>query len=155
MFLTQELIDRIKALGIWVVVQPAFIYDLEARRAGAEILRLPFGTLRNAGIPVAFSSDFPCGTLSPLAGIYAAATRRTRSGEASDPEQAIPVQAALEAYTINAARAGGLDRECGSLEPGKRADLIVLDRNPLAVSPAELPRLNVLRTFVAGQEVSS
>ena len=155
MFLTQELIDRIKALGIWVVVQPAFVYDLDARSAGEGILGLPFRTLRDAGIPLAFSSDFPCGTLSPLVGIYAAATRRTRSGEARDPEQAIPVQAALEAYTINAARAGGLERECGSLEPGKRADLIILDRNPLTVSPEELPRLKVLRTFVAGQEVSS
>ena len=84
-------------------------------------------------------------------GIYAAATRQTRSGEACDPEEAIPVQAALEAYTINAARAGGL--ECGSLEPGKRADLIVLDRNPLEVSPEELPRLKVLKTLVAGEEV--
>ncbi len=155
MFLTQELIDRIRALGIRVVVQPAFIYDLDARSAGEGILRLPFRTLRDAAIPLAFSSDFPCGTLSPLVGIYAAATRRTRSGEAGDPEQAIPVEAALEAYTINAARAGGLERECGSLEPGKRADLIVLDRNPLTVSPEELPRLKVLRTFVVGQEVSS
>ncbi len=153
MFLTRALIDRIKALGIWVVGQPAFVHDLEARSAGEGILRLPFRTLRDAGIPLAFSSDFPCGTLSPLVGIYAAATRRGRSGEATDPEQAISVRAALEAYTIDAARAGGLGRECGSLEPGKRADLIVLDRNPLEVSPEQLPRLKVVRTFVAGREV--
>ncbi len=63
------------------------------------------------------------------------------------------VQAAVEAYTINAARAAGLGQECGSLEPGKRADLIVLDRNPLEVPPEELLRVNVLRTLVAGQEV--
>ncbi|MBI3625990.1 MAG: amidohydrolase family protein, partial [Candidatus Rokubacteria bacterium] len=55
-------------------------------------------------------------------------------------------------YTINAARAAGLGQECGSLEPGKRADLIVLDRNPLEVPPEELLRVKVLRTFVAGQE---
>lgn len=153
MFLTRDLIERIKALGIWVVVQPAFVHDLSAGNAGEEIRRLPFRTLRDAGIPLAFSSDFPCGTLSPLVGIYAAATRRTRSGEASEVEEAIPVRAALEAYTINAARAGGLGQDCGSLEPGKRADLIVLDRNPLEVGPEELPRLKVVRTFVAGQEV--
>ncbi len=153
MFLTPELIRRIKALGIWVVVQPAFIHDLDARSAGEGILRLPFRTLCDAGIPLAFSSDFPCGTLSPLVGIYAAATRRNRSGEVADADEAIPVQAALEAYTINAARAGGLGAECGSLEPGKWADLIILDRNPLEVRPEELPRLKVLRTFVAGQEV--
>jgi predicted amidohydrolase YtcJ len=70
-----------------------------------------------------------------------------------DEGQAVPAQAALEAYTISAARAGGLERECGSLEAGKRADLIVLDRNPLTVPPGELSRLKVVKTFVAGQEV--
>jgi predicted amidohydrolase YtcJ len=47
----------------------------------------------------------------------------------------------------------GLESECGSLEPGKRADLIVLDRSPLEVAPDELPGLKVLRTFAAGREV--
>lgn len=155
MFLTRDLIGRLKALGIWVVGQPSFLYDLGAARlpAGDEILVRAFGTLQSAGVLQAFSSDFPCGTLSPLAGIYAAATRRARSGEVCDHEEAISVQAAVEAYTINAARAAGLGQECGSLEPGKRADLIVLDRNPLEVPPEELLRVKVLRTFVAGQEV--
>jgi len=153
MFLTRDLISRIKALGIWVVGQPSFLYDLEPVDAGEGVLVRPFGRIQNAGIPQAFSSDFPCGTLSPLVGIYAAATRRARSGEVVDQEEGMSVQDALQAYTLNAARAGGLESECGSLEPGKRADLIVLDRNPLEVAPDELPRLKVVRTFVAGQEV--
>ena len=153
MFLTRDLIGRLKALGLWVVSQPSFLYDLGPVNAGEGVLVRPFGTIQDAGIPQAFSSDFPCGTLSPLVGIYAAVTRRARGGEVADLEQAMSVQEALEAYTLNAARAGGLEEECGSLEPGKRADLIVLDRDPLEVSPDELPRLKVLRTFVAGQEV--
>ncbi len=153
MFLTRDLIGRLKALGLWIVSQPSFLYDLGPVEAGEGVLVRPFKTIQDAGIRQAFSSDFPCGTLSPLVGIYAAVTRRARGGEVADREEAISVQEALEAYTINAARAGGLEEECGSLERGKRADLIVLDRDPLEVSPEELPRLKVLRTLVAGQEV--
>lgn len=155
MFLDRDLIGRITALGIWLVGQPSFVYDLGAgpARAGGELLVRPFGSIRAAGIPQAFSSDFPCGTLAPLVGIYAAATRRARSGEAGDPEEAVPVEAALEAYTIGAARAAGLGDECGSLAVGKRADLVVLSGDPLSTPPEALLGLCVEQTFVAGRLV--
>jgi predicted amidohydrolase YtcJ len=154
MFLTRELILRIKALGIWLVSQPSFVYDLgPGAPPGAGILRLPFRTIQEAGVPLAFSSDFPCGTLAPLTLIYSAVTRRTAGGEVSDPDEAISPEAALEAYTIGVARAAGLERECGSIEVGKSADLVVLDRNPLEVPSEELLRLSVVKTLVAGQEV--
>lgn len=156
MFLTRNLIRRLQALGVWVVGQPSFVYDLGGAldALGSGLLLRPFQTLREAGIPQAFSSDAPCGTLSPLAGIYAAATRRGRSGMAGDPAEAVPVQAALEAYTINAARAGGLEAECGSLEVGKRADFVVLSNDPLGIPPDELLDLSILRTYVAGCRVA-
>jgi predicted amidohydrolase YtcJ len=155
MFLTCELTRRIRSLGIFVVTQPAFVYDLGAgsRALPPGLLHLAFGSLLREGIPQAFSSDYPCGSLAPLVGIYAATTRRSRDGEAVNPDEAIPVQAALEAYTIGAARAAGIGHECGSLVEGKRADLAILDANPLDVSPEELLRLRVVKTVVAGQEV--
>lgn len=154
MFLTPGLISRIRALGVFVVTQPAFVYDLapKAERVPPDFLSLPFGSLFNAGIPQAFSSDYPCGSLAPLTGIYAAATRRSRDGQEVSPGEGVSVRAALEAYTIQGARAAGLERECGSLEVGKRADLVVLDANPLEVPPADLLRLKVINTLVAGEE---
>ncbi|MFQ5521239.1 MAG: amidohydrolase, partial [Candidatus Methylomirabilia bacterium] len=155
MFLTPELIRRIRALGIFVVTQPTFVYDLGVRsdRLPPGLLTLPFGSLLREGIPLGFSSDYPCGTLAPLTGIYAAASRRSRDGEAVGPEETISVQAGLEAYTLGAARAGGLERECGSLEQGKLADLVILDANPLEGPVEQLPELRILNTLVAGRQV--
>lgn len=157
MFVTAALIERLRTLGVMVVSQPSFLHD-----QGAPAFALPsglrcrpFGSLRAAGIPQAFSSDYPCGTVAPLVGIHAAVTRRAADGTLVDPEETIPVEVALAAYTIEAARACGLEEECGSLEIGKRADLVVLDRNPLEVPAEALPGLRVLRTFVAGEEVWS
>ncbi|MFQ5898029.1 MAG: amidohydrolase [Candidatus Methylomirabilia bacterium] len=155
MFLTPGLILRIRALGVFVVTQPTFIYDLGIRsdRLPPGLLTLPFGSLLREGIPLAFSSDYPCGTLAPLTGIYAAASRRSRDGEAVGPEEKISVQAGLEAYTLGAARAGGLEGECGSLEAGKLADLVILDANPLELPVEQLPGLRVLKTLVAGRQL--
>jgi len=155
MFLTRQLVARIKALGIWVVSQPSFLYDLGVaiHPLPPDILSRPFGSLFDAGVPQAFSSDYPCGSLAPLTGIYAATTRRSRHGQEVSPEERVPVRAALEAYTIQAARAAGLAEECGSLEVGKRADLVVLDANPLEVPAEDLLRLKVIKTLVAGEEV--
>jgi predicted amidohydrolase YtcJ len=106
-----------------------------------------------AGIPQAFASDYPCGSVAPLVGIQAAVTRRSRDGELLDPEEGIPAQAALAAYTIEAARACGLEAECGSLEVGKRADLVLLDANPLEAPGEALARIRVTGTLVAGRPV--
>jgi predicted amidohydrolase YtcJ len=153
MFLTPALVRRLRALGVWLVGQPSFVYDLGGAPPGlgADLTLRAFQTVRAAGIPLAFSSDAPCGTPAPLAGIYAAVTRRRRDGAAADPEEAVPAQAALEAYTIGAARAGGLADECGSLEPGKRADLVVLSGDPVTGPPGGLEKLRVLATYVGGR----
>jgi predicted amidohydrolase YtcJ len=154
MFLTPALIGRIRTLGVPVVTQPSFLYDLDAPAfpLPGDLRCRPFGSLRAAGIRQAFSSDHPCGSPAPLTGIYAAVTRRSREGRVADAEEAVPVEAALAAYTIEAARVAGLEAETGSLEVGKRADLVILDGNPLAVSPEALPGLRVVATLVGGRE---
>ena len=70
-----------------------------------------------------------------------------------DPDEAVPVEQALAAYTAEAARACGLEDEAGSLTAGKRADFVVLDGNPLTVPAADLSRLRVVETRVAGRAV--
>jgi len=155
MFVTPALIARIAALGLPVVSQPSFLYD-----QGAPPLALPpdlrcrpFRSLGAAGIRQAFSSDYPCGSVAPLVGIAAAVTRRDRDGHVADPDEAVSVEHALAAYTIEAARACGLAGEVGSLEAGKRADFVVLDGNPLTVAADALPRLRIVETRVAGRPV--
>jgi len=154
-FLTSELIARIAALGIWVVAQPSFLWDRGGapapERATDETIRVrPFASTARAGVRQAFSSDFPCGVNAPLVGIAAAVTRTSRHGHVAAPEEAISVSAALEAYTLGAARAAGIDAVAGSLEPGKRADLLVLSTNPLECPVTQLASIQVLETWMKG-----
>jgi hypothetical protein len=154
-FLTRELITRLANLDIWIVAQPSFLWDRGGaaapdRPADPSLLVRPFGSALRAGVKQAFSSDFPCGSNAPLAGIAAAVTRTSRHGHVAAPEEAISVAAALEAYTLGAARAAGLGDVAGSLEPGKRADLLVLSSNPLDCAPAALASIRVLETWVGG-----
>lgn len=155
LFLPEGLVPRLRALGLPVVTQPVFLHDYGPPGPGLppDVRPHPFGHLYAAGVVQAFSSDYPCGSLSPLVGIAAAATRRVRTGARADDEPGVPVAAGLEACTLGAARAAGLEADCGSLVPGKRADLVVLDRDPLTVAPEALPGLRVLRTFVEGRQV--
>jgi predicted amidohydrolase YtcJ len=154
-FLTRELIARLAELQIWVVAQPSFLWDMgrPAARPGvtdSRVLQRPFGSTLRAGVRQAFSSDFPCGSNAPLLGIAAAVTRTSRTGQMAGPEEALTAGEALEAYTIGAARAAGVDDVCGSLESGKRADLLVLSDDPVACAPAEIARIRIEETWLKG-----
>jgi predicted amidohydrolase YtcJ len=77
-------------------------------------------------------------------------TRTSARGHVAEPDEAISAAAALEAYTIHAARAAGIAAVAGSLEAGKRADLLVLSSNPLECAPRELASIRVLETWRNG-----
>jgi predicted amidohydrolase YtcJ len=152
MFLDGALLARLVDLGVWTVVQPSFIWD-HGGSAPAGLMLRPFATARAAGVRQAFSSDYPCGENAPLLGIQAAVTRRTRLGEPSGPEEALPVEVALRAYTLDAAQAAGLGADRGSLMPGKRADFLVLSDNPLEVPPEAIKDVRVLQTWAGGAPI--
>jgi predicted amidohydrolase YtcJ len=135
------------------VVQPSFIWDHGGRAPSPEILLRPFATAHAAGLRQAFSSDYPCGENAPLLGIQAAVTRRTRLGEPTGVEEALPAELALRAYTLDAARAAGLEADRGQLVPGKRADFLVLSANPLEVPGESIKDVQVLQTWVEGVPV--
>jgi predicted amidohydrolase YtcJ len=150
MFLDAALLGRLVDLGVWVVVQPSFIWDHGGRAPAPGVLLRPFATAHAAGLRQAFSSDYPCGENAPLLGIQAAVTRRTRVGEPSGPEEAVSAEMALKAYTLDAARAAGLDADRGALMAGKRADFLVLSDNPLECPPEVIKDIQVLQTWVQG-----
>src|SRR5205085_1092833 len=92
-------------------------------------------SLLDAGATVAFGSDSPVAPLNPLLGIDAAVNRRTLDGKHPDgwfPDQRIGVVEAIDCYTRSAAYAAFREKDLGSLEPGKLADLVVLSRDILA-----------------------
>ena len=88
-------------------------------------------------------------------GIYAAVTRRTTGGRVLGEHQRITVQEALRCYTTGSV--GVFEQECerGSIEPGKLADLIVIDRDILAIDAEKIPETRVLKTLVGGEVVYS
>jgi predicted amidohydrolase YtcJ len=114
-----------------------------------------FRSLLEAGVTTCFGSDWPVGTIDPMAGVDAAVQRHTIDGANPSgwhPEQRVSVEASLRAYTRTAAYAGFQEDRLGRIAPGFLADLVVLDRNLLTVAPEQYLKTGVLRTFVDGQE---
>jgi predicted amidohydrolase YtcJ len=110
----------------------------------------------DAGIPVLFSSDAPVCDPSPLVGIHAAVTRQRRDGTPQGgwyPEQRISVEDAVRGYTMVPAAFYGQSRKMGTLTPGKRADMIVLDRDIFEVDPMEIADARVEMTIFDGRIV--
>lgn len=115
-----------------------------------------FRSLIDSGATVAFGSDWFVAPATPLEGIYAAVTRRTLDGKNPEgwvPEQKITVEEALKAYTINAAYASFEESIKGTLEPGKLADFVVLDRDITTIDPVEIWDMKVQQTWVGGKKV--
>jgi predicted amidohydrolase YtcJ len=107
--------------------------------------------LDNGGI-ISGASDWPVSSANVFWGIYQAMTRRGPKGEL-DASQDMPRGAMFYAYTRNSARAMNMLDSIGSIAPGKRADLILIDRDVLTVSPEELREAKILWTMVAGKTV--
>ena len=103
-----------------------------------------------AGVKPAMHNDPPVTPVDPLLNMWIAVKRQSRSGRVLGADQAITPQQALEAYTINAAYQFGMEKDAGSLEVGKFADFVVLDRNPLKVDPNEIRNIHVLATVRGG-----
>ncbi len=160
-----EVATRMARLGVVAEVQPYHAIDdmrwMEERIGERARWAYAFRTLHDAGVRLSFGSDWPGTNASwypadPLKGIYAAVTRQTVEGRPVEgwfPEQRIDLETALAAYTVNNAWAAGEETLKGTLEPGKLADLVVLDRDPFSVPPTELKDARVLLTLVGGRIV--
>ncbi|WP_341838685.1 amidohydrolase family protein [Chitinophaga pollutisoli] len=105
------------------------------------------------GIRFTIHHDAPVTPPDLLTAVYAAVNRRTRSGVILGEEQRIPPYEALKAITINAAWQWGEEAEKGTLETGKKADIVILDKNPLKVDPLTIKDIRVMETIKEGISV--
>ena len=113
----------------------------------------PVQSVLQHGILMALSSDAPVvKNFNPVKGIEAAVTRKTSEGQRIAPAESISMSAALKAYTNSAAHISG-EARYGSLQVGKLADFILLNKHPLSLAAEEINSLKVLQTFVDGKQV--
>lgn len=164
-----ELIDpadipRFKRLGVtanfqalWAYADP-YITDLTIPILGPARSRwlYPIGSVAKTGAVIAGGSDWSVSSMNPLEAIQVAMTRRGPDdppGEAWIPEERVDLETMLRAYTTNGAWLSHDEKTRGSLEPGKAADLIVLDRDLYKVPAREIARAKVLLTLLEGRPV--
>ncbi len=153
-----SLAKRIASSGIMVVTQPPFIYyngDRYLETVSNHQLQhlYSIGTLLKNGVTVAASSDSPIVAPDPLAGIYAAVSRRSKAGKQVLPKEQINPLDALQMYTTNAAKATFDETKKGSITPGKLADLVVLNGDPTKLPADEIKDLEVEMTILDGKIV--
>jgi predicted amidohydrolase YtcJ len=153
-FLDRELPRRMADLGVAAVVQPSLVALPTAGSAPTipGLRYLPVRWLLDAGVRVAGSSDHPVAAFDPLEGVRAAVSRRSFRGERHEPDQRVTLFDALTLYTRAAAEVCGCLGEVGTLEAGKRADLVVLD-GPLGEGEGSALAGARVRATVLGGEI--
>lgn len=151
--LTEDVINDMSEYGIIASCQPPFInseYNWIAKRIGEERCKYtyPIKSIVQAGVVLASGSDCPVEDPNPILGLHALVTRNSFV-----PEECLNVEEALKSYTINAAYAAFEEDVKGSIEVGKLADFVLLDRNPLKVPKDEIKEIRVMKTIIRGKTV--
>lgn len=159
--LSPDDIPRFAGLGVIASMQPThctsdmrWVEDRVGpeRAAGA----YAWASLLRSGALIASGSDFPVESHNPLLGFYAAITRQNQQAQPEGgwrSEQRMTRQETLRSMTLDAAYAGFREQDVGSLEPGKLADLILLDTDIMTCEPFEILTAQVLRTVLSGEVV--
>jgi predicted amidohydrolase YtcJ len=154
-------IPRFAQLGIIAAMQPTHASSdmyWAVDRLGKERLHGAYAwrSLLDSGATLAFGSDFPVEEVNPMLGIYAAVTRQDTQGWPEGgwfPEERVSREEAIRAFTLDAAFAAFMEDEIGSLEVGKRADFIVLDRDIMEIPEEEIFQIVVEQTWLDGKPV--
>lgn len=155
---TPAILKRLRDEHVLVDGDPAFVYWIGAwfKNYGPERERwsYPGKSYFDYGVVAAAGTDVPVTPISPWWGLWAAVERKNlNSGQVLAPEERLSVLQALELFTRNPAYIGFEEKEKGSLENGKLADFIVIDRDVLAVPSEQLKDVQVLQTWVGGELV--
>jgi predicted amidohydrolase YtcJ len=159
-------INRFAELGVIPNMQPLWA-QLDALMTVLTIPRLGtdradkqyrIQTIDKSGAPLAFGSDWPVSSGAPLDGIAVAVSRQTTDGNPDGgwiPDEILPIERALSAYTAGVARQAFAEDRWGRIMPGASADLVCLNRDPRTTPALDLPALRVLGTYLDGQPVYS
>ncbi len=149
-------VDRVAALGATVSANGYYVYfwgdrysesGLGPDRAGG-IIRL--GSLVKKGVRVSLHADTPMAPAKPLLAVWAVVTRRTAGGQILGSEEALTLDQALRAITIDAAYARGMEHQIGSISAGKKADFTILEHDPYAVPVDEIKDIPIWGTVFEG-----
>ena len=154
-------IPRFKQLDLIASMQPTHATsdkNMAEQRIGAARLKGAYAwrTFLDQGTRIAGGSDFPVESDNPFFGLYAAVTRTDRAGQPPGgwhSEQAMTLVEAFRAFTLDAAYAEHEESSLGSLEPGKWADFILVDRDLFKIPPADIWKIKVEQTWLAGRRV--
>ena len=154
-------IPRFKTLGIIPSMQPTHAtsdQNMAEQRVGPQRIKGAYAwrTFLQQGSKIACGSDFPIEAPNPLAGIHAAVTRQDGSGTPAGgwyKNEAMTLTQAFRCFTLDAAYAARQEKDIGSLEVGKWADFIVTDADLFKVPAADIGKITVLQTWVAGKQV--
>jgi predicted amidohydrolase YtcJ len=145
--------------GLWAAHEPQ-MDELTIPFIGPERTnrQYVFGDLLRSGARLAAGSDWAVSSANPMRAIHVAVNRALQGSTGPEAEPFLPNQSlalgeAIAAYTIGSAYVNHLDDETGTIEPGKLADLVVLDRDPFAGPPSEVGSTGVLATYVQGEAV--
>ncbi|MGB9498257.1 MAG: amidohydrolase family protein [Dissulfuribacterales bacterium] len=152
----EEDMKKIVDLDIGITLQPSFLISpLEPVSYLEEILGdrvkkgSPIKSLLNAGIHVSGGSDAPVTYPDPIEGIYGACNHPY------DPDESVSIIDALKMYTCEVARTTFDEKDRGSLEKGKIADMVILNQDPLSMNPEDLRSLRVEKLFLGGKQYQS
>ena len=156
-----EDIPRFVPLKLIASMQPTHAtsdMNMAEDRVGAERLKGAYAwrAFLDQGTVIAAGSDFPVESPNPFFGIHAAVTRQDHGDRPPGgwrPEQKMTLVEAFRAFTLDAAYAGHQEKTLGTLEPGKWADFIVIDRDIFAIAPEKIWSTSVLETWVGGKRV--
>ncbi|WP_426115177.1 amidohydrolase [Massilia sp. PWRC2] len=154
-------IVRFRQIGVIPSMQPTHAtsdMNMAEQRVGAERIKGAYAwrTFLKQGSRIACGSDFPVESPNPFYGIHAAVTRQNSANLPAagwHKEQAMNLQEAFRCFTLDAAFAGHQENQVGSLEAGKWGDFIVIDRDLFTIAPADIHKIGVLQTWVAGKQV--
>jgi predicted amidohydrolase YtcJ len=151
---------RFAQLGVIASIQPSHCIDdmrwVENRLGRRCQFAYPFRSLLEAGARIALSTDWNVEPLDPMLTLYAAVTREFATGGPPGgwhPAEKVTIEQAIEAYTLGSAYAEFQERQKGSLERGKLADMAILSQNLLALPPTEILNTRPLATIVGGRVV--
>ena len=155
--INDALVARMKALGVIPTPFAAYVYfhGEKMREYGAARTESMFAmrSFLDAGIRATMGSDYPPGPFEPMMALQSAVTRTDITGTVWGARQRITVSEAIRAFTLHGAYASFEEREKGSIEEGKLADLVVLGRDPLREPPSSLVTIPIERTMVGGHWV--